>query len=390
MNKSTSIYIHIPYCVSKCKYCDFFSVENHKTFVPQEYVEALCNEIKYRKKQFNVSVLKTVYIGGGTPSLLTETQLSEICNVLFEGVVLSSDFEFTVEVNPDDVSEQLLLMFEKNKINRISCGIQSLNDECLRFSGRRASLKENLKALEIFRKFWKKDLSLDLICGLPGETEESFLEGLKKICSYSPSHISMYSLTIEENTVFGKLWEKGELHYDFDKADELWLEGRKFLMESEYTHYEVSNFCKTGKECRHNLVYWNHQDYIGTGSGGTGTVYFDNGTGDRWTNVNNLTEYINFWKNSIFSDVLPQTGEKIDLDTSKFEFFMMGLRKISGISEKQYEELFGEKIPEKIKDCFCKWQKYDRAKITKYEEDTVFTLGKDGVLFLNAFLEEII
>lgn len=389
MKNPASFYIHIPYCVSKCKYCDFFSIENKNTFIPQEYVDALCKEIEYRKREFNITSIKTVYIGGGTPSLLNENQLSQICTKLFINTEITDNFEFTIEVNPDDVSVDLLKSFAKNQINRISCGIQSLNDECLKFSGRRASLRENIKALEILKNNWKGDLSLDLICGLPEESETSFIEGLKTICSYNPAHISMYSLTFEEETPFGKLLETGKLDYNFDKSDDLWLKGKSILEENGYIHYEVSNFCKDGKECSHNLVYWNHQDYIGIGSGGTGTVYKENGTGKRWSNKNNLLKYINYW-NKENTENLPEDVETIDLETSKFEFFMMGLRKVSGISENHYKKLFGEQIPAEIIHIFEKYKKNNRAEIIKTKDDTVYTLGKNGILFLNAFLEEII
>ncbi len=382
-----SLYIHIPFCISKCSYCDFFSVECSSLKIPDSYIESLCNEILFRQKKFNISFFKTIYIGGGTPSLLSENQLLKLFTFLKENSDLSKCKEITIEVNPDDVNESLLKVFENCKINRISCGIQSLNESSLKFVHRRASLEQNLKAINLLKNKWKDDFSFDLICALPNEDKNSFLDGLSQIVKIKPSHISMYSLTIEGNTELGKKINSKKLNFDLDFQDDLWLAGRDILLQNGYNHYEVSNFCLKNKECLHNLVYWNHKNYLGCGSGACGTVYNEDGSGFRWTNKNNISKYIENWKN-LKDDY--EIRENIDLETSKFEFFMMGFRKLSGISDFEYENIFKEKIPASKVKIFEKWNKNKTLDIKSEKKGFRYSLNSLGILYLNAFLEELI
>jgi len=411
-NKKLCLYIHIPFCISKCDYCDFFSLvsqpEGEKK-VPDSYVDALCNEIAYRIKQYQPDLLKSIYIGGGTPSLLEEKQLNKICRRIFSALEAlnidnsSSDaFEFSIEVNPDDLSKELLEGLEKNGINRLSCGIQSCNDYCLNCVKRRAKRKENLRALELINKYWKKKKSFDLICGLPGESQESFKEGLDIILAEKPEHISMYSLTIEDNTPLGQKYNSGLIAYDFNSADDLWLKAKEYLEKNAYEQYEVSNFCRKGNECIHNLVYWNHEDYIGCGCGATGTLYNPDGSGSRLTVTKDVAAYIDFWtdsynkeKSSSFDYFFEKNKgriyieENIDLEASVFEYFMMGLRKLSGISDLDFYSKFKRAFPSNVIKLFEKWQEKGLAQISKKGAVTNYRLNKKGILFLNRFLEEI-
>ena len=375
----SSLYIHIPFCISKCAYCDFFS-KPYKA-VPDSYIDALCNEIGFRISEYNIKKLKTIYIGGGTPSLLTENQLKKIFSKIKSSVELASDIEITIEVNPDDVTETLLRALFDCGVTRISCGIQSMNDSVLKKACRRADVQTNKNAMEIISQKWKGEVSYDLISGLPGESEESLIAGLNELCLYKPDHISLYSLTIEENTPFGKQLAAGNLDYDFDYADKLWLAGRDFLEAQGYKWYEVSNFCLPGKECRHNLVYWNHGNYIGCGSGACGTVYKPDGSGFRWTNNSDIDEYI-----KVQNGQPPQSSENIELETSQFEFFMMGLRKTIGISEKEYKETFICDLPEKFLSLFNAWKEKGLCTLT---QDGRYAMSREGMLFLNRFLEEL-
>lgn len=391
MAKDFSLYIHIPFCISKCSYCDFFSIKCDENFVPDSYVKSLCNEILFRKKQFDVSDFKTIYIGGGTPSLLKKNQLLELFDFLQKNTDFSKCKEISIEVNPDDLTEELLEIFEKCKINRISCGIQSLNESSLKYVHRRASLEQNLNAIKLLNSKWKNDFSLDFICALPKETKKSFLGGLKKIIDFKPSHISMYSLTIEENTELGKKIQNNQLKINSDFQDELWLKSRDFLLKNGYEQYEVSNFCLKNKECLHNLVYWNHKNYIGCGSGATGTVYNDDGSAFRWTNKNDIDGYIKNWflqKKDFKNDF--EIKENIDIQTSKFEFFMMGFRKLEGITTFEYESIFGEKIEQSKIDVFEKWNKKNLLDIKNENNYVRFSLNSTGILYLNSFLEELL
>ena len=394
--KAASLYIHIAFCISKCAYCDFFSVAQEGK-IPDEYINALCNEIAARGAEASVTSLKTIYIGGGTPSLLNSQQLQKIFNQIRKSFLLDEDCEISVEVNPDDVNLLLLESLSSCGVNRISCGIQSLSDAALKKACRRADSATCRKALELLKNKWRGQLSLDLISALPEESESSFLSGLEEIISFKPSHISMYSLTIEENTPFGKMLSRGQLSYDYDKADQLWLSGRDLLESKGYKWYEVSNFCLTGKECRHNLSYWKHESYLGCGSGGCGTIYDEDGSGFRWTNTTEIKKYIDFWT----SDKLPYkvteapcVNERIELETSKFEFFMMGLRKLSGVSEAEYKSVFNEPFPSWFLQPFREWEEKGLCRfIAKGETEGGegrYAMSRQGILFLNTFLEKLI
>jgi len=441
-----SVYIHIPFCVSKCLYCDFYSRAQTiiaDCYVPNSYIDAILNEIDYRffnlTKHFtsNENKIKTVYIGGGTPSLLNEEQILKIHNYFVNKNVFTDDYEFTIEVNPDDVTEEYINILKSTCVNRISCGIQTLNQKSLDFVKRRGTVEDNLRALKLFSSQWNKNFSVDLICGLPYETEQSFFEALNKIVLYNPNHISMYSLTFEENTPITKLLDSGNLEYNFDFADELWLNSKNFLENHNFLQYEVSNFSKKGFESKHNLAYWNHQSYFGIGSGATGTFYLETNKtsnndninalnklsceqtlfdvtkdfnckkglkGIRWVNTKNVENYIDFWtdKNNLakinqykFQEFYNQNYkiqevEFIDFETSKFEYFLMGLRKMSGINSKEFELIFNCAIDSKIIHKFNEWNKKGLCEITNLADSVQYTLGKNGILYLNKFLEELI
>lgn len=405
MSGQSSLYIHIPFCISKCAYCDFFSkpkVNNNNSeagsYIPDSYVSSLCNEIEFRIKKYQIILLKTIYIGGGTPSLLSKNQFNQIFNTIKCATKLAAQCEITVEVNPDDVTKDLLDSLSACGVNRISCGIQSMNDSALKKACRRANALINRNALKLLSQNWKGDVSVDLISGLPGDDEKTLIASLNEVCEINPSHISLYSLTIEDETPFGKMLDSGSLKYDFDKADRLWLFGRDFLESHGYKWYEVSNFSRPGKECLHNLAYWTHADYLGCGSGATGTVYAKNGEGFRWTNSQNIESYIDFWgskeldKNQNQDIQLIQNEEKIDLKTSEFEFFMMGLRKLRGFYASEYEKVFQKPLPEKFIRVFSEWEEKGlcvKNAVPNKTDDVQYRLNREGMLFLNRFLEEL-
>lgn len=386
-----SLYIHIPYCFSKCDYCDFFSIPSKK--IDDKYIECLCNEIVYKSKKYKKSECNTIYIGGGTPSLLSSTQLKKISDFIFTCFNISSNYEFTVELNPDDVSETLLKSLEYAKVNRLSLGLQSMSDDVLKFIHRRANRSQNFNAIKLISRKWKGNVSFDFICGLPYEKKESFLNNLEEVLAYNPDHISLYSLCVEEETVLGNKICNKIIEYDYDFSDELWLCGKDLLEKNGYFQYEVSNFSIKGFECKHNLAYWNHKTYIGIGCGATGTEYNNDGTGIRITNIKELNKYIEFWQNVNNPDnncMIPIEKEVIDLDTSIFEFFMMGLRKKSGVSHEDFYNIFQKDIPQNIIELFEKWQNKSLAEIIIKDNTTYYRLSKRGLLFLNKFLEELL
>lgn len=438
--KNKGLYVHIPFCVSKCKYCDFFSVpcgardfsslnENEnllKNKILDDYIDALRKEIDFRFDCGDAENAKisfdSIYVGGGTPSLLSKNQLEKIFFKIKRNPFLKieENCEITVETNPDDITPQLLADFSEIGVTRISCGIQSMNEKSLKSVKRRASAKINENAVKLL-SLWEKDLSVDFICGLPLETEKSFINGLDYVVKSlkNLNHVSIYSLTLEDETPLGKEVKNGQLDYDFEKSDKIWLCARDFLEKNGFSQYEVSNFCKKNNESKHNLKYWNHEDYFGAGAGATGTLYKDDGSGVRWTNVCDVSKYVDFWKNfekfetaenqktekretfrfeNFASNVakkncdrrILQNLEKISVKTSQFEYFMTGLRKISGVSKNHFEKTFSCEIPKNFTALCAQWQKKGLCDIVYKENDAFYSLGKNGILFLNRFLEELL
>ena len=385
--KSISLYIHIPFCLSKCTYCDFFSKPQpcSKSPVPDDYVSALCSELKYRLGQIKDKTVSTIYIGGGTPSLLNENQIEKISGTIKQ-FPLSEDPEFTFELNPDDINEQLLKALWKNGITRLSVGVQSFSDTVLKSIQRRADSACIYSALDCIKAFWPGKMSADLICGLPYETEETMLKALQNLINYEIPHISFYSLCVEEETPLGKQITNGLVPYDQDFCDDLWIKGRDFLLQNGYEQYEISNFCKTENECRHNMTYWTHKDYIGAGAGACGTIYNQDGTGIRLNNTKDINAYIQFWNNLTENPEpdIPQEKEILELQTSIFEYFMMGLRTKNGVSPQEYKDIFGSPMPEKIINVFRKWEQKGLC-ICKER----YALNEKGMLFLNNILQEI-
>ena len=385
-----SLYIHIPFCKSKCEYCDFFSVPCGNKCIPDEYVDALVQELDFRIKLYKVHQFSTVYIGGGTPSLLKPIQLEKIMQKVLS---LGIPSEITMEVNPEDVTEELLVAMNDLGINRISCGIQALNDEVLQSVKRRGCVESVFNKIELIKKTWNGIFSVDIISALPNQSKSDFLDGLKKIVSFEPEHISMYALTIEESTPLGKKLQKGQLSYDFEAADEMWIAGRDFLINSGYFHYEVSNFAKKGFDCEHNMAYWKLKNYIGIGAGAVGTIYSDRTV--RWSNSTKLDSYISFWNKNL-SDIKIdelcniQSVENIDFNIQVFEYFMMGLRTSYGICKEEFEARFNIPIPEKFIKIFNEWEQKQMCQKKVSFNKTYYSLNSSGLLLLNEFLTELI
>lgn len=391
MSSRVSVYIHIPFCRTRCDYCDFFSTACGKNGVPDSYVAAVCNEIKARLAYSGSSCVRTVYIGGGTPSLLSASQLKKISGALSSVSAPKSGHleEFTLEVNPDDVTRDFLLAAADAGVDRLSCGVQAFEDDVLSGVKRRCGGAGVLEALELISLAWKGRFSADIISALPGQTEENFCRGIRSLVEYPVDHISMYSLTIEPETPLGKKLDSGLISYDFDAADRMWLMGRDILENSGFRQYEVSNFSRPGKQCIHNMVYWRLEDYIGCGAGATGSFY--GSSGRRFTNTKNIEEYIRFWlSDSPVPESAPGEKEMLSSEVQAFEFFMMGLRTLRGVCLSDYKERFGSDIPENIISEMNLWKNRSLADFYYSENGLCFALNSQGILFLNDFLRKIL
>lgn len=372
-----SLYVHVPLCVRKCAYCDFFS--DPRFISSAEHIEAVLErEILERARKAGTTSWNTVYIGGGTPSLLTPPLVSRLCNAIKASAPLEPDAEWTIEANPEDVSALWLSACADSGINRLSLGIQSLHDRELTSVGRRGSARANLDALELASNTWGGRLSLDFIAGLPSQSKESLAESLKHAATFGADHVSLYSLTLEEGTPLQELAAAGGLP-DLpggDTADELWIAGRDLLERLGYSQYEVSNFCKPRCESRHNLVYWNSGEWLAAGPGASGTTRRGKAA-LRTTGVSDIAKWL--------SDPLGSSlKEEISEKECAEEYLMMGMRLLSGVDRKAFELRFGKDILNWVGDTCLKWESRGLLAVSPER----IRLNAEGLLTLNAFLEE--
>lgn len=401
-----SLYIHIPFCKKKCDYCDFFSIgENDRrgksNDLSDSYIEALVKEAKIYADYYKISEWESLYVGGGTPSLLSSSQIAALFSGIKKAAPVTENAEVTFEMNPDDVSREFLKSCEKAGINRLSMGIQALDDAALSSVGRGSSVQVILTALETLKNHWSGRLSVDFIAGLPHHTWKSFENQFETLKNYPGiDHISLYTLTVEENTPLWKKIEDGEISFSYEKADKMWLKGRNILEKMGYFQYEVSNFAKKGCEARHNSAYWRQESYVGIGSGASGTVYdFEKGQAVRWTDTLSIPAYLASVDKS-FSigeiDFLKRSVEKIDEKTLEFEFLMLGFRQLCGVRESEFEKRFGKSLGKRIGSdrsdgLFFQWKKKGLAVEQKIPGgDKIYALNRRGILLLNRFLEELI
>lgn len=389
--ESASLYIHIPFCKKKCVYCDFFSKTCVTDQVLQQYTKALCKEIEFLSKKYEHPVLNTLYIGGGTPSLLPVNCLKEIESLVRANfkIPASSVFEATIELNPCDITQGLLQYLEESIFTRISVGIQSTDDAVLKTMNRRADAAAVKNALGLIKENFHKRVSLDAIAGFPGDTKESLFHTLESLVELNPDHISLYSLCVEEETPLYKMIEDSKVEYDFDTADELWLLGRNWLKEYGYFQYEVSNFARLSDfpdSCaRHNLVYWHLKNYLGAGAGACGTVF--DGHPERFTNTQDIQKYIDYWLFQKGSD-MPVQVEELDEKTIEFEYLMMNFRLSQGVNSIDYRKRFGVDLEERIgttDGVFRQWMDKGLAAV----KGNNYFLTEEGLLFLNQFLAEL-
>lgn len=333
MNK-LGIYIHIPFCKKKCKYCDFisFSCLEDKQ---KEYVECLIKEINNKEIDSKLKKVSTIYFGGGTPSLIDSKYICDILENIKNKFEVSKDAEITIEINPGTITKEKLEDYKKVGINRISIGLQSTEDRILELIGRIHSYEEFLNTYNLVKEVGFKNINVDLMLAIPTQTEEELIESVNKLILLKPNHISLYSLIVEEGTEIDKLISSGELKLIDEKVErKMYWETKRILEKNGYNHYEISNFSKKGFESNHNMDCWNQEEYIGFGL--AAHSYFNN---KRFSNTVDLDNYMNNIKNELFEKNI-EVHEKQDKQNKMKEFMMLGLRKIQGIKISDFEQKF--------------------------------------------------
>lgn len=326
------IYVHVPFCRSKCQYCDFYSLGgSREKGLIESYLEAVCLHIKEAGALAPGYQVDTVYFGGGTPSFLGADGLVQILNAVRRRFSVSGNGEITFEANPDSVTEKLLKRLRAEGFNRISLGVQSDDDGLLKKLGRPHSYRQAVQAVELARKVGFHNLSLDLMYGLPGQSLTAWEETLEHVLELSPEHMSCYGLKVEEGTPLFAVKDTAGLPGDEEQAD-MYLQTVEFLKQYGYIQYEISNFAKPGYESRHNLKYWQLQEYAGFGPG----AHSDFG-GVRYAYAKDLDAYIAAARGGQF---LFSENTAIPPRERDAEWIMLGARTVYGLDPKDYETRF--------------------------------------------------
>ncbi|MGN0142254.1 MAG: radical SAM family heme chaperone HemW [Roseburia sp.] len=359
--KEMELYVHIPFCVKKCNYCDFLSFSADED-TQRAYVQALLRELEFYGNKYGDRPVPTVYIGGGTPSWLREEYIEAVMEQIHRSFSLTGDAEVSIECNPGTVTDHKFSVYRRCGINRISIGLQSANNEELKLLGRIHTYEQFLKTYDLARRNGFDNINIDLMNSLPGQTVEAYYESLQQVIRLRPEHISAYSLIIEKGTPFYENYRfdvvrqeagmKTEMLPSEEEVCQMLKLTRKALTTMGYEHYEVSNFARPGYACRHNIGYWKRVDYLGAGLGAASLL--DN---VRYSNTRELYEYLSgtqqlregIWENELpdgsreelFATNLHCSAENISRNARMEEFMFLGLRMIRGISRQEFQDAFG-------------------------------------------------
>lgn len=344
MMKNMGIYLHIPFCKKKCYYCDFISFCNEEKNI-DTYIDCIESEIEFKSTELNkfsrnnneYFEIDTIYIGGGTPSFIDSKNISKIIKKIKNCYAVKNNCEITIEVNPDSGSLDKLIEYKNLGINRISIGLQSTKNKLLEEIGRVHNFEQFKNSYNNIKNVGFNNINVDLMIALPNQTLEDVKESLEEVINLKPTHISVYSLILEEKTKLFKKVQDGNLKLpDEDVERKMYWYVKETLEKEGFFQYEISNFSKLGKESKHNLNCWNQNEYLGFGL--SAHSFFNN---IRFSNIENLNEYINniqnknYLKNQIIHEIL-------NIEDKQKEFMILGLRKIKGIEIKKFKERFGE------------------------------------------------
>ncbi|MDR0441939.1 MAG: coproporphyrinogen III oxidase family protein [Treponema sp.] len=363
---ATSLYIHFPFCsrfCDYCDYCDFYSVKADDRI--DFFLSSVFKDIKYQLELFDAGKIITAYIGGGTPSV-AGGRIRYLLDAL-KTLPGFSPLEFTVEANPESADEEFLSACREGGVTRISIGVQTFHEPS-RNAVNRARTGMMEERLALVSQFFPLAFSADLMTGLPLQSEDAVLSDVERTLAYKPAHVSLYSLSVEAGTPLEeKIKRRDVILPDRDKADALWLSGRKALKDAGYEHYEVSNFALPGKKCLHNLRYWRMEGWLGAGPAASGTVIDEkNATAKRYTYPSDLDWYLNSFRDS----ETPPLCEELDRGALLRESLLMGFRCREGPDTEIFRRRFGCSPEECIPETIARWR------------------NKDIMLFLNTFLSQ--
>lgn len=372
------LYIHIPFCVKKCNYCDFNSFE-YTEKQKSEYVQNVVEEIRLYTKVDDNKKFSSVFIGGGTPSLLNSYELTYLFKAIYDNLEISCDAEISIEVNPGTVDEHKLKTMYDVGINRLSFGLQASQNEILKYLGRIHTYDDFLESYNCAKKIGFKNINIDLIFGVPSLTLKEWKETLEKIIDLNPTHISAYSLILEEGTKFYEMFEKEKFEVVSEDLDlSMYHQAKEMLKHNGYNQYEISNFAKNGYECKHNIIYWECKEYLGVGLGAHSYM-----NGCRYNNEIKMENYLN----KIKKYELPTDNLQILSKEDKIEEkIFMGLRMNKGLCLESFKKEFDI-------DLLCKYSdvinKLNKEKLIDCNGMNIF-LTKKGIDVSNRVFVEFL
>lgn len=364
---SIGVYIHIPFCIKKCIYCDFLSGPATRQR-QQEYVDALLKEIAWEAKYYTEYVIKTIFFGGGTPSILEAEEIAKILDCLRAHYQMDENAEITLEMNPGTASKKKLLKLKKSGINRLSIGLQSANNVELHMLGRIHTYEDFLRTYFQAREAGFANINVDLMSALPDQHMERWICTLENVAALRPEHISAYSLIIEEGTQLYSNRDAWGPVPDEDEDRQMYQETKRILAEHGYYRYEISNYAKAGYECRHNCIYWQRgvwhtADFVGFGLGASSTV-----GNRRWENTKNMERYLSVFRehnanlydsrmadNSTVKESVKEAVTTLQDIEQMEEFMFLGLRMMEGVSKQEFTESFAKDMDMMYGDALQKW-----------------------------------
>lgn len=381
--KELELYVHIPFCVQKCLYCDFLSMPVDEA-VRRHYVNQLIEEIEQKAGIYSGYRVPTIFFGGGTPSILSDGQIAEMMEALQRNFHIEKDAEITIECNPGTLTKEKIAAYKASGINRISLGLQSAKNQELKKLGRIHTFEEFLHNYDLVRKMGFDNVNVDVMSALPGQTVSDWEYTLKEVVKLKPEHISAYSLIIEEGTPFYQSYaadehrrEEGEepffLPNEETERTMYQLTGELFL-EKGYERYEISNYAKKGKECRHNIGYWTRKNYLGLGLGSASLV-----KNVRFSNTSDLEAYL-------AGEFEPPEREVLGRKEQMEEFAFLGLRMMKGISRSRFAKVFGVEIEAVYGDVI---QKMTTQGLLKQQAGNIF-LTEEGISVSNYVMSEFL
>lgn len=377
MNKA-GLYIHVPFCSSKCNYCDFNSYTG-KLDKAEDYFNCMKKEIGLYHDEMNYNLIDTIFIGGGTPSCVDSKYIGEILGACWNEFNISENCEITIESNPGTIDEEKLSAYKSFGINRLSIGFQAYQTNILKYLGRQHSTVDFTNSINLAKRVGFKNINADVIFGIPGQTLDNWRETLKVLTDAGLNHISAYSLKIEEGTRFGDMLQSGKLIQIDEELDrEMYHYAIDYLLQNGYQHYELSNFAKPGFECQHNLTYWKCVDYLGLGAGAHSYLQ-----SIRCSNAVSIEDYISY-----LSKGEKPTEERyvIDFYDKMSEYMFLGLRLTKGIENKQFEDIFNQNLFEKYAESI---ERLKNKKLIETDGERVW-LSKLGLDLANQVFMEFV